>query len=428
MKSKLYLAGCYSVVATCFSIPVSTSMMGVFALLTVVFWMASGRFLTFIPLLRSNMVAALSLLLFLLFLGGTVYTSASQEEALYFLKKYRELLFLPIVISVIAGNQKMQQYAVHGFFAGCFVLLLASFAMWLGVLEPRHGIDGNANYSLLFHITHSIFMAFFAFWVGHRVLDQSLAAPPKDISDKQGTNRIEEAAGVASQSSGLVRLWGMKTLWLVLLASIVFNLFFVCAGRTGMCLFLVLILLLLWQRVSWVVVAAGVTFLALLLPAMYYLSPNFAHRVNYAKSDITSYEKGDVRTSLGQRVYWSVNSFELVKQKPFFGHGTGSFSHEHYKLSKYVDIYGEIPNDPHNEYALIAVQLGLVGLVVWLSLLASQWRMSFRLPEKHKWVAQGLLVTIVVGCTMNSLLHGSADGHLYAFFSGVLFSTLPASV
>jgi len=50
---------------------------------------------------------------------------------------------------------------------------------------------------------------------------------------------------------------------------------------------------------------------------------------------------------------------------------------------------------------------------------------SDRIREKeYKYIAQGLVVLIIIGCMGNSMLLDSKEGHFWAFFSALLFSTM----
>ena len=77
------------------------------------------------------------------------------------------------------------------------------------------------------------------------------------------------------------------------------------------------------------------------------------------------------------------------------------------------------------EYLIISVQLGAIGLFVLLYLFYTQGASSDRIREKeYKYIAQGLVILIIVGCMGNSMILDSREGHFWAFFSALLFSNL----
>lgn len=77
-------------------------------------------------------------------------------------------------------------------------------------------------------------------------------------------------------------------------------------------------------------------------------------------------------------VLW-VNSYELWKKKPFFGHGLGSYR---YKCSSndnlnYYIKEGRCNTHPHNLYAEILSELGILGFFILLIIFAKQINFSF---------------------------------------------------
>ena len=97
-------------------------------------------------------------------------------------------------------------------------------------------------------------------------------------------------------------------------------------------------------------------------------------------------------SSMGQRYTFWKYSLKLIAEKPLLGHGTGSFAKEYQRIA-----IGEqfITENPHNEFLMIGVQLGLLGAagVSWGFLQAS-FIVPGKLPDNEKWLAQGLLVFI----------------------------------
>jgi O-antigen ligase len=105
------------------------------------------------------------------------------------------------------------------------------------------------------------------------------------------------------------------------------------------------------------------------------------------------------------------------------GHGTGSFTRAYAEKTKGQQA---LPTrNPHNEYLLIMVQLGLVGLAVLLYLFWTQWRLAPRLATPLEWhLARGLVLAMAVGCLFNSWLLDHTEGLLYAWLTGLLLAGL----
>jgi len=375
--------GVFFVILTCFSIPLSTSLMGLSSSLVLLFWILSGRFFKLPQLLSTSPVALLSFILFILFIVGMSYSPVSYEESFKTLLKYRELLLIPAVISLMQGNRKGIQAAKDGFVTGCILLLLISYGIYFSIIpSERYGC------SILYHITHSFFMAVLAFWTAHRAFDS-----------KQ-----------------------YQYFWIIIFLLTAGNLIYVTPGRTGMLIFILLMLLLVIQRLSWKQQLIGLFILSSLFSTAYFASENVSTRLNNGWTEIKNYKHGKARTSLGQRLDWYTNSIDLLKQKPFFGHGTGSFMIVQKKVVE--SRVTKKTDNPHNEYLFIGVQLGWVGLTIFLLLLGIQWIQSFNLSSRNKWLAQGIILSMATGCTMNSFLFDAHQGHYFALLTGIFFSII----
>ena len=380
----LLSTGMYAAIGTCFFIPLSTSLMDAFALIMLACWIFSGKIFELPQLVKRSPVALLATLLFLLFVAGIFYSSADWLYALEYFKKYRELIYLPIVISLMENNLQARKNAEYSFIIGCILLLIISLLMHFSLI-PIHRYGD----SILFHITHSFFMAILAFWSAHYF-----------IESRQ-----------------------YRYLWLFLLIVTAYNTIFIAPGRTGMFVLFVLMILFMAQRLSLKKQIIAFLLLCSLFTGAFFTSHNFSSRLDQAWHEIATYHHGSSRTSLGQRLDWWNDSLELIKKRPVFGFGTGGFTVAHNQLIQ--GTHTEPTDNPHNEYLFIAVQLGIVGLVLFLALFITQWICSLKLQDKDKYLVQGVVLAMAMGCIMNSFLFDSHQGHFYAFLSGIFFAATP---
>ena len=89
------------------------------------------------------------------------------------------------------------------------------------------------------------------------------------------------------------------------------------------------------------------------------------------------------------RFDWWQNSVDLIKAKPLTGHGTGSFEKVQKDLIKGTRTK---PSDnPHNEYLLLSVQVGIAGGLLFIAILASLFRRSFLLAGTDRYLLQGVV-------------------------------------
>jgi Ni,Fe-hydrogenase I cytochrome b subunit len=73
---------------------------GVLVVLLVVCWLASGEWRERVRRISSNPVAITALLLFAWLLLGTLWGGGSLEERALSIKKYADLLLIPLLISM----------------------------------------------------------------------------------------------------------------------------------------------------------------------------------------------------------------------------------------------------------------------------------------------------------------------------------------
>ncbi len=388
-KTADFLVACgnYCIIATCFFIPLSTTLMGLFACLVVFFWFLSGRIFSIHRLLSHSPVSCMSLVLFFLFVIGIFYSPVDYEVSLHTLAKYRELVFIPAVIGLAKGNRRYITIARDSYVAGSILLMFISFGM-ASSLVP---IERYGN-SILYHITHSYFMAFLAFVSLHHCFDSRQ----------------------------------YRYFWIFIFITATINLIYVTPGRTGMIIYAFLMLLFIVQRFSFKKQLIAFAVIISLIVGSFYASNNVSKRMTVAWKEIASYyEEGRKFTSLGMRLEWFENSIKLIDDRPFFGHGTGSY--QVVQAEKIKKQKKQITTDnPHNEFLFIGVQLGYVGLTVFILLLIVMWLRSFNISSNHRWLVQGVILSMVLGCMMNSFLFDAHQGHFFAFLSALLFSSIHA--
>lgn len=380
-RDKCEKAAVYLVIAACFVVPFSTALTNVATILAILFWICSGKVLSFPRLVVTNHLLFLSVTLFLLLVVGLFYTPAPFQDAILFLKKYRELLLFPIVFSLIAYKGKSARIAENCFFLGCIFLMIVSYGIYFSLIPSnRYG------YSIVYHITHSYVMATLAFWCLQRMF---------------------------SSKKYLI-------LWILLFACASVNLFYITPGRTGMLGYILLVLLSCYQHLPLKKSLPATLIFAILIGLAFTTSENFSNRFHEAVQEIQSYqpESGGSRTSLGQRFDWWHNSIDLIKQAPYLGHGTGSFKTEQAKLIKGTNT--KATDNPHNEFLLISVQSGLIGGFLFVSLLGALFIHSFRLPPPRRYLLQGVVLAMSYGCLLNSLLFDSLPGQYFALLCAIL--------
>jgi O-antigen ligase len=368
------------------SIYFSTSISSILSVLIIALWLFSKRILSLPQLLKNNAVAAWAVALFCCFLFGLSYSSGSFQDGLNMLNKYRELLFIPIFMSFLDADDRARKWLWCALVFASGVSLVASFLMEFSLLP----LNKQGDPCFKSRITYSIFIAFFAFLCAHKAC---------------GTN-------------GRYRSY----YWLVVLLC-GYNLFFVVQGRTGQLLLVALTFLFAWQRFNNTGRILTVLLLAFLLVFFLGYSEK-AVRIKEGVEDTRAYLKQvpeQTDSSMALRYSFWKNSFELLQQKPLLGYGTGSFNKEYSRLIAEKG-HDAITANPHNEFLMIGVQLGSVGLLVYFGFLSSLYRSAQTLPQQEKWLANGLIMALIVSSLFNSPLLDHAEGHWFACMIALCFA------
>jgi O-antigen ligase len=373
--------------STGFAIPISAALTNILSPLILLLILAEGRFQQKFNTLRLHPVGVLAVLLFTVMLLGLFYTPVSFLEAGRMLDKYREFLYIPLFILVFRDRHTRQL----GFYAFIGAMTLTLFLSYLMAITGWHIGKGTPEAPFVFktYITQSVFMALAAYFLAVRCWFD------------------------------LHRWRWLLVIW-VLLA--VYNILFMSDGRTGYLVLFFLIFLFFYQIYRAKGILIGSLVLLVLGVLSYTYSDALRHRVDNLVESVQNYQPGETSNSAKKRLEFLNNSLALIAEKPVFGHGAGSFS---YKYKELAERQGLKPStNPHSEYLMIGVQWGLMGVGVFIILLFMMWKTSHYLDRDDKLMAQGLVVTIAVGCLVNSFWLDHTEGHVFAYLTGVFYGGL----
>jgi len=394
VESKADRTAQWAAIALGLSIPLSVALDNVLLVFVVGGWLASGAWRAKRDAIWANGVALAALALFGLLLAGTLYGDRDPGDARTTLLKYADLLWIPMLIWVFR-DAAIRRQALLALAISLAVVVLASYLIMLGVVPKTDLLSGDASYPVVFKTrqTHGLLMAFGAFLYVHLAL----------------------VAGTAR----------MRLLWLVLAVLAVVNGTLVVQGATGYVVLGALVLYLGhgWKGWRGLLLATGAV--AALATTLVLVPGPFQQRVALIRSEISQWQPGvpNVYSSVGTRLEFYRLTFGIIADHPLLGGGTASFPRAYTEETR---NQAAVPSrNPHNEYLLIMVQLGLVGLMALLYLFWTQWRLAPRLATPLEWhLARGLVLTMAVGCLFNSWLLDHTEGLLYAWLTGMLFAGL----
>jgi len=234
-------------------------------------------------------------------------------------------------------------------------------------------------------------------------------------------------------ASGAV-LWHLRSYWprarwvagTVALAAIV-NVLFFQDGKTGyLAALTALTLIVMWQIPRrWRLISVLVAPIVLALVA-YGSSTKIQSKVALVVNESQTYNaSGDSVSSSGFRLHAWRRSMQAIAERPWIGHGVGSWTTTVKRLegAKANDIFGSNPSsNPHQEYLLWGVELGLGGSVLLLLLLVSLVRDARQFPAPVMRATVSVTAVMAVGCLFNSSLYDALIGDYFCITLGVLLA------
>lgn len=387
-QERLNLYSKYSALALGFSIPLSTALMSIFSVLTVLLVIISGQWHKKLRLIKSNPLAIVILLLFVLLIIGSFYSIAPLNSIGKEVKKYSTLLLF-IFLLPIFQQKKWRQLGIITFVAAMLIQLVGGSIIHLFIDSSRAVLVHD-------HISIGILMAFTCFIYLHLAFN---------TTDKR-----------------------KRYLLLALFTLTIIYMLWIDTGRTAYICFFVLLLVSFIQLWRWKGTICAIIVILLLGATTYYLSPTLHRQASHAINNTMNYQTNEelsdanaVNNSAGLRLRWAQYSLRIIKAYPVFGAGTGAFETATKKIA-YPNEQLFLTDKPHNDILTITAQLGLIGLLLLLLLYISHGYISVKLEIPEKYLAQLLLVAMIVGGLFNSLLRDGIPSHFYVYMSALLLS------
>lgn len=366
------------------SLSLSVSVLSILPALLTVWLLCSGQYYHKWQTLKQHPLFWLALSVYALVLIATLWGDAPSVDKINDLKKYAKLWYA-VAFILIFDHKNMQRLGINCFLIGLCLMVSLSYLKYLGWLpwynKPADSVIFN-------HIDGSFLVAIGAYFCAKRAFSSE----------------------------------NKKYLHSLLFILLSFQLFFINGGRTGWLVYLVLMVLFIFQhcdkkeRIALALLLAGSALLIL-----YFTSATFQSKLVYGLQTLKTFHH-DENTSLGWRIQFLHYSWHLFKETPWFGHGSGSFSYLYSQNgSQFISGWGTRLDNPHNSLVFFAVQYGLIGILLWIFFFASQWYFTYRLEEMRDY-AQAVLLAMVAASFCDSMLRLAVCGSFYCLMIGLLFA------
>jgi O-antigen ligase len=356
--------------------------------------------------LRHHPVARANILLFVALTLGCMYGAASASQAINMLAKYIDLAFVPLLIAVFA-EEKLREWAWKIFLS---TMALTAFLSWLvgtghlpvqGWMWEAASIENPAIFRS--SITQNILMSYAAYIFVSRSCSAATAK----------YRWIYAVLAMLTASSVLFLVQG-RSGYLILLFAALLIIFRLVASRGG--------------KLTIRHLGAILLLLPVMLWGMYEAVPRLHQRVDVTIEEYQAwYPHGRQSTSIGERMEFYYNTATIIKEHPLLGVGTGGFALVYAQQAAKYGI--NATNNPHNEYLHLTVQLGIIGMALFLYLIYLQWQNVGQLKDRQAGdAAAGLVLTLMVTSLFNTPLMDHTEGLFFAYMSALCFSTLRQKV
>jgi len=150
---------------------------------------------------------------------------------------------------------------------------------------------------------------------------------------------------------------------------------------------------------------------------------SFIYFSNTTNSNILSYNFSEDESSI-QRIEFYNTAIDLIKQKPLFGFGLGSWKYESLSYSSLKNETILVPYYTHNDFLQTFVEMGILGFIIYLSFFI---KIGFEIFKKFKldsfYFYFGIVLVVFFGNTMlNFPVHRSQEIIPFMIFSALILS------
>lgn len=364
-----------------------------------------------IGIFSNRLFIVVSLWIILLY-ASALYSSAPEHVAQY-AGKYKKYLFLIFIVFIVFYFQKrniiLPNYFMKGFISGAVLLFVLSIFLKLSGMAPD--------------------------WIKAGYLE----------ADKVTVDYYWMPIGpfIATLLFSVVFAYGVwlitqrkKWFGLILVGIGCVMVFVVLRQRTGYVGFVVIALWLLAtlidsKRIKW----TAITLFLLLIGLMLGTENKVSQRTNLAFSEaercVTTllHERDDIQnlgqhcaTSNGQRLIFIYDALHQIAGSPLYGYGMGGPDLVWVQKGRDGQYYTVRAPNPHNEYLMQGIQLGIVGVLLLMLIYVLAMRDALRIHGSHRYMYSGIILIYIISCLYNSFLLDSSEGLFLILILAVLIS------
>ena len=314
---------------------------------------------------------------------STAYTIFWKPSVLEIGRFVSIILYFPVFYLYVAGYRQFRELAY-----ALYLATIIPFGAALYQLVTGQGIISNIGeqsriYGTFAHPSHLAIFAFIVFTVAATMFIYT-----QTISKK--IDKISLLIGAVS--AGVLLLTSSRTAFAALV------------------IFVLIIGLAKYRKALLIILAVLAIFVLL-------YNPLYERLANITDNSI--YSSGRWRTD-----YWHDIYAYRVSERPFLGHGTGSAVYVAESLWGYnAGLYSY---DPHNDYLLMLMELGYLGLLIYLTFFASVFctigKYLKKFPQEKTFILAiiALIIGVMIISGLDNVFRGTAIMIIFISLTGGL--------
>lgn len=376
-------------ILTAASLPWSTSLAAIFnvaMLVCMVPFLDVGDFLQSLK----RPICALPIALFLLALVGTLWSEASWGARFYAVNPTTKLLVLPVLIYHFERSSRGHLVFI-AFLVSCALLSVMS---WLVFFHPPLSLKPDE--------------------------------PSRGIFVKNYIDQSQEFTLCAvALAFPIVKLLQQKRVRLAALLTAIalsffVNMAFVVISRTALVTVPIMLAVFGLLHLKWRSVLIIFAALAALAALTWQTSSTLHNTIETFSVQYELYKDKGIPTSIGLRLEFWRKSLGFFAEAPLVGHGTGSTRglFEQAATGGPNQASNEVIGNPHNQTLNVAVQWGVVGIIILYAMWAVHL-LLFRGDALANWIGLLVVVQNVFTSLFNSHLFDFHEGWMYVLGVGV---------
>ena len=333
------------------------------------------------------------LVLFVTVLIGTLYSPAPWNWIAVNLGKYTKFVYAVCLILLFTRYPVWQKRSLWAFVAAMLFVLVST---WLNVWfvlpwsETKTPGWGVSHHVFGDYITQNVMMSFLVVFALSKI-------------DRPWLSR------------GSIFWLGVTVLGVISITHL-------SSGRTG-------VLLLLSGLASYMLVRWGGKKLWLSLPVLVLIvvacmasSGLMRDRIALGMKEFEQRDL-DVMSSIGHRAYNYRTVPKLIAESPIVGHGTGAYHTEICRFLEKPEWCDTFRWHPHNQFLFFGTDHGFIGILLYMMLLVSLYRLANHSDQSQgKVLLVSLTSILVIDSMINTPLFSSIESHFFLYMMALLVS------